>query len=211
MTDIKICGIKDAESLKKTIESGARFIGLVFYPDSSRYVEPEQARLLSRMAPTGVRMVGLFVNPDDSWLSHVLGIVPLDMIQLHGSEPTVRVAEIKSKYNLPIIKAIPLAKKEDLEKVDTYIQVADWLLFDTKSENTTDHGGTGRTFDWAILKNRKFSKPWMLSGGLHAGNVAEALSTLQPDAVDVSSGVESERGVKDPLKIAEFIQTVKNL
>lgn len=210
MTDIKICGIKDSLSLKIATEQGARFIGLVFFPDSPRFVEPEQARLLSRMAPTGVRMVGLFVNPDDAWLSHVLGVVPLDMIQLHGAEAPVRVAEIKAKYNLPIIKAIPLANKEDLGMVDAYIQVADWLLFDTKSENTGEHGGTGRTFDWTILENRKFSKPWMLSGGLHTGNVAEALSTLQPDAVDVSSGVESERGVKDPLKIAEFIQTVKN-
>lgn len=210
MPDIKICGIKEAGALKTAIDSGARFIGLVFYPKSPRYVEPEQARILSRMTPTGVRTVGLFVNPDDSWLSHVLGAVPLDMIQLHGTESPVRVQEIKSRYHSPVIKAISIASAGDLADVDTYVQVVDWLLFDTKSPISDEHGGSGRTFDWNILKNKKFTKPWMLSGGLNAGNVGEALSILEPDAVDVSSGVESERGVKDPSKIAEFIQTVKN-
>ena len=210
MTEVKICGITEEKALKAALDSGARYIGLVFYPKSPRFIDPEQARIISRMVPTGVRVVGLFVDPQDDWLEKVFSAVPLDMIQLHGQETPVRVSAIRSRYNLPVIKAVPIGNKEDLGKIDMYVRVADWVLCDAKAPNSTDFGGTGQSFDWTLLKNRKFAKPWMLSGGLTAENVADALSVLQPDAVDVSSGVEISRGVKDPSKIADFIQTVKN-
>ncbi|OIN87186.1 MAG: N-(5'-phosphoribosyl)anthranilate isomerase [Alphaproteobacteria bacterium CG1_02_46_17] len=209
MTDVKICGIKEKNHLDVAAQAGARFIGLVFYPKSPRFIDPEMARLLSRSAPTGVRMVGLFVDPDDAWLSHVLGAVPLDMIQLHGAESPVRVQEIRSIHHLPIIKAIPVARPEDLEKAQEYEQVADWLLFDSKSQKSSVSGGSGISFDWKILEGKRFERPWMLSGGLHVGNVQNALSCLHPNAVDVSSGVESELGIKDPSRIIEFLKQVR--
>ncbi|HOO52207.1 MAG TPA: phosphoribosylanthranilate isomerase [Alphaproteobacteria bacterium] len=215
MTDVKICGIRHQNHLDCAAKSGARYIGLVFYPNSPRFIDPEMARILARSAPTGVRLVGLFVNPDNAFLDKVLSSVPLDMVQLHGSEPPVRVMEIKSTHTLPVIKAIPVAKDKDLQDVDEYSQVADWLLFDAKVTRTNDSfssplpGGNGVSFDWTILKNRRFSRPWMLSGGLHKGNVGDALSILNPDAVDVSSGVEASVGEKDSSKISEFIQIVR--
>ncbi len=209
MTDVKICGIKEKNHLDVAAQAGARFIGLVFYPKSPRFIDPEMARLLSRSAPTGVRMVGLFVDPDDAWLSHVLGAVPLDMIQLHGGESPVRVQEIRAHHHVPIIKAIPVARPEDLEKTQEYEQVADWLLFDSKSQKSSVSGGSGISFDWKILEGKRFKRPWMLSGGLNSENIGEALSFLHPDAVDVSSGVESEVGVKDPSRIIEFLKQVR--
>ncbi|MDD3020322.1 MAG: phosphoribosylanthranilate isomerase [Alphaproteobacteria bacterium] len=209
MTDVKICGIKEKNHLDIAAQAGARFIGLVFYPKSPRFIDPEMARLLSRSAPTGVRMVGLFVDPDDAWLSHVLGAVPLDMIQLHGGESPVRVQEIRAHHHVPIIKAIPVAQPEDLEKTQEYEQVADWLLFDSKSQKSSVSGGSGISFDWKILEGKRFKRPWMLSGGLNSENIGEALSFLHPDAVDVSSGVESEVGVKDPSRMIEFLKQVR--
>lgn len=210
MVDVKICGLKDPSHLDVAATSGARFAGLVFYPKSPRYIDPELARLISRAAPTGLRMVGLFVDPDDATLDRVLAAVPLDMIQLHGSEPPARVAAIKARYHLPVIKAIPVATRDDLAPVPSYEQVADWLLFDAKAPATaTLPGGNGRNFDWSILRGKSFARPWMLSGGLTADNVGDALSLLRPDAVDVSSGVEKEPGHKDPLLIKAFITNVR--
>lgn len=206
MTDVKICGISDPTHLDCAAKGGARFIGLVFYPPSSRYIDPEQARILARTAPTGVRTVGLFVNPDNAKLDRTVSAVPIDMIQLHGHEDPVRIAEIKSMFHIPVIKALPVAQPADLDGIADYEQVSDWLLFDAK---TPQFGGSGQSFDWKILQNRKFARPWMLSGGLHAGNIKEALSTLSPDAVDVSSGVESAPGKKDCSKITEFLQAVR--
>lgn len=134
--------------------------------------------------------------------------MPLDMIQLHGNESPARVAEIRARCAMPVMKAIRIANPDDLAPVPAYEDVADWLLFDTKTEGPLT-GGTGHAFDWNILKGRRFKKPWMLGGGLNAGNVGEALSLLKPDAVDVSSGVESARGVKDAAKIREFIMAVR--
>lgn len=209
MTSVKICGISDPENLRVATQNGARFIGFVFYPPSPRYLEFDIAWNLARNVPTGVRSVGLFVNPDDAQLDHILTGIQLDMIQLHGDESPGRIAEIKAKYNMPVIKAIRVANQGDLEGIEGYEAAADWLLFDAKPQNADLPGGMGETFDWAILAGREFKKPWMLSGGLNADNIDQALSILNPDAMDVSSGVESSRGVKDPKKIKEFLQTVK--
>lgn len=225
MTEVKICGLKDPDHLRVAYECGARYAGLVFVRESPRFIEPELARLVARTAPTGLRMTGLFRNADDDWISHVFGAVPLDIIQLHGNESPVRVAEIKSRFHLPVIKAFPVAVADDLKAVEPFLPVIDWILFDAKS-STHPHlnpppsrerkdvdrgcfGGSGQVFDWTLLKNKKFAKPWMLSGGLTNENVGEALSLLSPDAVDVSSGVECARGVKDPSKIRDFIRTIK--
>jgi len=210
MTQIKICGLQTPESLSVVSRSGARFSGFVFVPESPRFIHPEQARLLARQLPTGLRSVGLFVNPSDEDLSHILGIVALDFIQLHGSESPARVQDIKSRFHLPVIKAFAVSTAEDVAQVAAYTSVIDWILFDAKAPASSNiAGGNGVAFDWTILKDRTFPKPWMLSGGLTPDNVAEALSILKPDAVDVSSGVESSRGVKDLQKIRDFCAAVK--
>ena len=208
MTFVKICGIKDPVSLQAATENGAKFIGLVFYPPSFRYVETEQAKILARHIPTGVKAVGLFVNPTNEELDKVLPITQLDMIQLHGNETPGRVQEIKDTYSIKVIKALPIGGEEDLKQVGAHEAVADWLLFDTK---VAEHGGSGQSFDWTLLQGKTFNKPWMLAGGLHKDNIADALSVLAPHAIDVSSGVEREKGVKDPEKIKEFLEHVRLL
>jgi len=210
MTKIKICGIKTPEALRTCIEAGADFVGFVFYPSSPRYIEIDTAKELALQIPTGLRSVGLFVDPTDEQLESVLGKVPLDMIQLHGNEDIDHVQTIKNKHHMPIIKAFPVRDASDIEKSRAFEPYIDWLLFDAKPINADLPGGTGQSFDWGLMKGKSFSKPWMLSGGLTPENVSEALSILSPDAVDVSSGVESARGVKDVKKIKKFIATVKN-
>jgi len=210
MTDVKICGLSTPDTLATAIESGARFVGFVFYEPSPRNVSFDTAWNLARAVPTGVRSVGLFVNPTDEELERILAGVQLDIIQLHGDESPGRIAEIKSRYHQPVIKAIRVANKEDLENIDGFEAAADWLLFDAKPEGADLPGGTGESFDWNILSNRDFKKPWMLSGGLDADNVKDALNLLNPTAVDISSGVESAKGVKDVSKIKSFIEAVKS-
>jgi phosphoribosylanthranilate isomerase len=220
---VKICGISEPHTLQAAIEGGARFIGLVFYPPSPRHVSFDTAWTLARMIPTGVRVVGLFVDPDDALLDKIATGIQMDMIQLHGNESAGRVAEIKARYNIPVMKAIRVGSADDLAQLEEFEAAADWLLFDAKvekkltpppflrgEENIWLPGGTGESFDWNILAGRTFKKPWMLSGGLTCENIQTALSILNPDAVDVSSGVESARGVKDKDKIKAFIQTVKH-
>ena len=213
---VKICGLRDTETLSAALEAGADFIGLVFYPPSPRFVDVETAAGLadfikSQSVSKKILAVGLFVDPSDALLGEVLGRVAPDMIQLHGSETPERVLAVGETYNLPVIKALPVATELDFNLIAAYEAVADWLLFDAKPADSNLPGGTGKTFDWSLLEGRRFSKPWMLSGGLHAGNIADALRLLSPDAVDVSSGVESARGVKDVTKIKEFINKIKSL
>lgn len=206
---VKICGVTTPDILSATAQSGARFVGFVFADGSPRALHPEQARLLARQIPTGLRSVGLFVDPDDATLDRVLSTVPLDMIQLHGTESIARVHAIQSRYRIPIIKAFALATPEDIAAIDPYLPVIDWVLCDAKSPPTSSlAGGNGVPFDWTLLKGKTFAKPWMLSGGLTPANVKDALSGLSPDAVDVSSGVESQRGVKDAQKIKDFVANV---
>ena len=211
---IKICGLSEDKTLSASIDAGADFIGLVFYPPSPRYVHVEQAAALSKFVrergvSEGFGVVGLFVDPDDQLLNRIVSEVEPDYLQLHGHETPERVRAVGEQYKLPVIKAIRVHDESDLDLVDEYQDAADWLLFDAKPPKADLPGGTGERFDWSILKDRRFEKPWMLSGGLDVDNVEEALSVLQPDAVDVSSGVESSRGVKDSRKIQEFIAKVR--
>lgn len=207
MTKVKICGLSEPNTLTTAIDAGADFIGLVFYEPSPRHVDIEVAKYLSNFIPDTVQVVGLFVNPDNNYLSSVINEVPLTMIQLHGDESIERAGEVKEKFGLPIIKALSISSKEDLKNIKQYEDIADLLLFDAKGENIS--GGNGKVFDWSILGQYQGTKPWMLAGGLTPNNVNEALKTLKPHALDVSSGVESAKGVKDNDKIRAFISAVK--
>lgn len=207
MTEVKICGLKDSENLKAAIEAGAAFVGFVFFEGSPRNIDFHTAANLRQLTPENVKAVGLFVNPSNADLEKFAVGLRLDMIQLHGDETPDRIMDIKRAFGIPVMKAIRIGDKTDLEQLDEFLPVADWLLFDVKIEG--EHGGTGKSFDWSLLRRRKIEKPWMLSGGLNAGNVASALGILRPKAVDVSSGVEIERGVKDAAKIRAFIKAAK--
>lgn len=207
MTKVKICGLSTPETLTAAIDGGADFIGLVFYAPSPRHVEIEVASYLAKQVPDHIDVVGLFVNPNDTYIEQVINEVPITMVQLHGHETVERVSEAKEKFNLPVIKALPIETADDLETTKQYDGIADWLLFDAKGEKLP--GGNGVVLDWNILKNYQGQSPWMLAGGLTPDNVAEALSILSPNAVDVSSGVESAKGVKEIDKIHSFIKAVK--
>lgn len=203
---VKICGLRDAESLDVAVKAGARFTGFVFFEKSPRHVEISRAAGLAASVPMGVARVGLFVNPDDAMLQQVLADVPLDMIQLHGLESPARVAEVKALTGLPVIKAVGVASASDLEPLWDYGLAADMLLVDAKpSPDAELPGGNGLAFDWRLLVGRRWLKPWLLAGGLTPLNVAEAIRLTGAQAVDVSSGVESAPGVKDAGLIREFI------
>lgn len=204
---VKICGLSTPESMTTAIENNADYIGLVFYPPSPRHVELDVAKYLASFTPDLIEIVGLFVNPNDDLLSETLRAVPLTMIQLHGDESPARVRDVKKKFNIPVMKALPIETAEDLKLAKAYDDVADWLLFDAKGEELP--GGNGVTFDWDILKGYRGSKPWMLAGGLTPQNVADAVTQTGAYAVDVSSGVESGAGIKDIAKIQAFLKAIK--
>ena len=209
---VKICGIKTIEALEAAISGGAAFIGFVFFKSSPRNIDIGIAKELCSIVPEGVRSVGLFVNPSDEELEIVLKDVRLDMLQLHGNEPPKRVREIKKRFGLPVIKAFSVSTAADVVGAYAYEDVADWFVFDAKApEGSRVPGGTGQSFDWALLAEEEFEKPWMLSGGLSLENVENALMVLSPTAVDVSSGVESSRGEKDVAKIKAFLATANKV
>ncbi len=208
MSLVKICGLKNEESVKAAIEGGASFIGFVFFPESPRYIEIEEAAHLSHLIPDTTEIVGLFVEASDEDIQKVLSRVPLTLLQLHGLESPERVSEIKEKFKIPIIKALPISEPSDLEYVDSYKTVADWLLFDTKLSDGSS-GGAGVSFDWSLLSNVRTMIPWFLAGGLTPENIGSAIEILNPPAVDVSSGVESVRGVKNPNKIRIFLKNTR--
>lgn len=205
---VKICGVSHPGAVTAAVQGGARYIGLVFYERSPRHVAPPLAAELARMVPTGVRTVGLFVDPTNEYLEHVVSQVPLDLIQLHGDETPERVAEIRAAFSMPVMKAIKVSSAADLDAADAYAAVADRLLFDAKppAKVAALPGGNGIAFDWTILTGRTWSKPWMLSGGLTASNVAEAIAVSGAASIDVSSGVEDRPGHKDPDLIRDFLK-----
>ena len=212
--DAKICGLSTAAAVDAAVTGGARFVGFVFYPPSPRNVTPEQAAALSAPVPSRVTRTGLFVDASDAIIEGVLARVPLDLLQFHGKESPRRVAEVKSRFHKPVMKAIPIAGPEDRDAALPYLEVADWLLFDAMPPRAQENalpGGNGLAFDWQLLGGRSWSRPWMLSGGLTAKNLAEAVATTHATAVDVSSGVEIRPGVKDLGKIAEFLAAARAL
>lgn len=205
----KICGISTPETMQAALDAGARWVGLVFFPKSPRNVSIATAAELSRMVGTGTRVVGLFVDPSDELLADVTGQVPLDLIQLHGSETPERVAAIRARFNLPVMKALKVGDTADLDSAMAYEPVVDMLLFDAKPpRGAILPGGNGVAFDWSLLTGRVWSKPWMLSGGLDPANVAEAIRATGARSVDVSSGVEEAPGRKSPDLIRAFLEAV---
>lgn len=207
---VKICGLTTKESVAAAVEAGARYIGFVFFPKSPRNITIKQAALLARDVPDGVAKVALTVNADDAQLEALLSQVSIDILQLHGSESPARVAEIKARFGLPVLKAVGVADAADLGQLETYAQVADQLLVDAKPPKGYDlPGGNGLAFDWRLIAGREWPVPWLLAGGLTPENVAEAVRLTGATQVDVSSGVESTAGVKDLDKIAAFIRAAK--
>lgn len=212
--EAKICGINAAEAMRAAVDGGAAYVGLVFYPPSPRYVTPTEAAALARLAPAGVVKVGLFVDIGDAVLAEVLSRVPLDVLQLHGAETPERVRDIKAATGLRVMKAIKIAAAEDVAAAEPYVGVADRLLFDAKAPPDLQGalpGGNALKFDWQHLGGRTWPCPWMLSGGLDAGNVAEAVAISGAPAVDVSSGVEQRPGFKSTERIAAFLAAVSRL
>ncbi len=205
----KICGISTPETMQAALDAGARWVGLVFFPKSPRNVSIATAAELSRMVGTGTRVVGLFVDPTDDLLDDVTGQVPLDLIQLHGGETPERVAAIRARFNLPVMKALKVGDAADLDAATSYEPVVDMLLFDAKPpKGAILPGGNGVAFDWSLLTGRIWQKPWMLSGGLDPANVADAIRATGAKAVDVSSGVEDAPGRKSPDLIRDFLNAV---
>ncbi|MBL4721646.1 MAG: phosphoribosylanthranilate isomerase [Alphaproteobacteria bacterium] len=215
----KICGLNSSESVHAAITGGASHIGFVFYPPSPRAISPTQARDFIREAPIPERReavitVGLFVNADDALFDAVLEAAPLKMLQLHGAETPDRVAALKKRYDLPVMKAISVAEARDIERAEQYLGSADWLLFDAKPPATMKNalpGGNAVQFDWTLMSRREWSLPWMLAGGVNAGNVEQAIAQSGAKVIDVSSGVEDAPGVKNPAKISNFLTIVAAL
>jgi len=203
----KICGLSTADSVAAAVEGGADYLGFVFYAPSPRNVAAARVAELCRAVPAGITRVGLFVDADDATIAAVLAAVPLDMLQLHGGETPSRVAAVRSRFALPVMKALPIADPADVAAADAYLDVADRLLFDARPPRRADAlpGGNGLVFDWRLIAGRGWRLPWTLSGGLTASNVAEGVRLTGARAVDVSSGVESAPGVKDTAKIAAFL------
>jgi phosphoribosylanthranilate isomerase len=208
--DAKICGLSTAVSLDAAVHAGARWVGFVTYPKSPRHISTDILKALGARVPKSVGRVGLFVDPDDALLDERLATGAIDMLQLHGSETPARVAELKARFGKPAMKVIKVAKAGDVEQgVAAYASVADRLMFEPADGILP--GGNGKPFDWTILSGRKVPAPWILAGGLTPDNVAEAVRVTGARAVDVSSGVESSRGVKSIELIRAFLDRVKAL
>ena len=207
MMRVKICGVTTTDSLKAAVDAGAAYIGFNFFKKSPRYLDLSSVADLAQEVPVGVCKVGLWVNPTDEELDAMLAVVPIDMIQLHGSESVERVAEVKEAYGLPVMKVIGVSGADDIAQINDYEQVADQILLDAKPpKDAVLPGGNGLAFDWNLIAKRRFAVPWMLAGGLVPENVAEAVRLTGAQQVDVSSGVEASVGVKDDQLISDFIR-----
>ena len=209
-TQVKVCGLKTAESIAAAARAGVSYIGLNFFAKSPRSVTPEQARELALETPVGIAKVGLVVNVDNAFLDHLTEHVPLDMLQLHGSETPERVAEVRARYRLPVIKAIGIASAEDAKQIDVYGQVADQILVDAKApKDAVLPGGNGLAFDWQLINRKFWPKPWMLAGGLTPENVGLAVQMTGARQVDTASGVETAPGVKDAAMMEAFVKAAR--
>jgi phosphoribosylanthranilate isomerase len=204
--DVKICGVKDDRAVAAAVEGGARYLGFNFYPPSPRAVSPKEALELGRALPADLMRVGVMVDPDDDLIDQTLDA--LDAIQLHGKETPERVRSVKERTGKTVIKALRIGDAEDLEPLQRFAEIADIILFDAKPPSTPNSlpGGNGLTFDWRLLQDLQLNVPWILSGGLDAANLSDAVRLCRATAVDVASGVESAPGVKDAAKIRLFLE-----
>jgi phosphoribosylanthranilate isomerase len=208
---VKICGLNTAETLDTALDAGADLVGFVFFPRSPRHLTFDAARALGARVRGRARKVALTVDVDDAMIDAIVAALAPDLLQLHGKEPPERVAALKQRLGLPVLKAIAVEERGDLAAAARYTTVADWLLFDARApRDATRPGGLGRPFDWRLLEGLDLPIPFMLSGGLDAGNVAEAVRITRAGAVDVSSGVERAPGEKDPDKIRTFVRAARD-
>jgi len=208
---VKICGLSTPEALDVALEAGADMVGFVFYPPSPRNLSFKTAAALEARVRGRAMKVALSVDADDTLLAYAVDALGPDILQLHGTESPVRLAAIKAQFGLPVMKAIPVETKADLAAIARYAAVADYLLFDARApREATRPGGLGNTFDWHLLERLDPGVPFLVSGGLNAGNVGEALRITQAPGVDVSSGVERAPGVKDPDKISAFVRAARD-
>ena len=210
-TRVKICGLGRPSDVAACAAAGAAYVGFVFFEKSPRNVSLETAHELALEVPMGIAKVALTVNADDAALEALLDRVPLDMLQLHGSETPERVAQVRDRFGLPVMKAVGVAGEEDLDALEDYARAADQVLIDAKPAKDAElPGGNGLSFDWRLLVGRRWAAPWMLAGGLTPDNVVEAIRLTGARQVDVSSGVESARGVKDADLIQQFLQAAQS-
>lgn len=210
--EAKICGLKSKDAVAAAVGAGATSVGFVFFERSPRNVTLAEVRDLIVDVPKSIGRVGLVVDTDDAFLAEIADGGFLDMIQLHGQECPARVAEVRERFGLPVMKAIAIEGPEDLENARSYEGVADRLMFDAKPpKNATRPGGNAVAFDWDLLRGITWQKPWVLAGGLTPENVADAVRISGASAVDVSSGVEDAPGVKSLSKIKVFLNNVQEL
>ena len=209
----KICGLSSEDAIGAAAAGGAAYVGFVFYPPSPRAVVPARAGALCAQVPRGVRRVGLFVDADDPAIDATLAVAPLDILQFHGRESPARVADARRRFGLPVMKAIAVAGPGDVRAASIYEGAADLLLFDAKPPRRPDAlpGGNGLAFDWHLIAGHRWGLPWMLSGGLTAEMLPEAVRVSGAAMVDVSSGVERRPGEKDPDKIRAFLEVARAL
>ena len=211
MKQVKICGLNDAAGYDAAVAAGADYIGFVFYPPSPRAVSPAQAAALAARHQGGPRRVGLLVDATDAEIEAILAAVPLDILQLHGDETPNRAAAVRLRFGLPVMKALGIAEAADLAQLARYAPVVDMFLLDAKPPpGAALPGGNAASFDWTLLAGQAIPRPWLLAGGLTPGNVAAAIGLSGAPGVDVSSGVELARGVKDPARIHAFIQAARS-
>lgn len=207
---VKICGLSTRETLEVALDAGADMVGFVFFPPSPRHLSLEAGRDLGRQVKRRALKVALTVDADDATLDNIMDALSPDILQLHGMESVARLRDIKQRFGRPVMKAVPVATAPDLAVLPGYAAVADRILFDARApKDATRPGGLGAPFDWHLLENLDLKLPYMVSGGLHADNVAEALRVTRAGGVDVSSGVESASGVKDPEMIKAFIRAAR--
>lgn len=208
--DIKICGLKTPETIAAALDGGASHIGFIFFAKSPRYVEPELAGRLREAARGRAQAVAVAVDADDAVLDRIVSETKPDLLQLHGKETPERVAEVKARYGLSVMKALSVSAAADLDQIAPYLGIADRFLFDAKPPKGSElPGGNGVSFDWRLLQRLDGSADYMLSGGLSAQNIGEALALADPPGIDISSGVESAPGVKDISLIDAFFRAVR--
>jgi phosphoribosylanthranilate isomerase len=207
---VKICGLSTRETLDAALQAGADMVGFVFFPPSPRHLSLEAARELGKQAKGRASKVALTVDADDATLANIVEALQPDILQLHGKETVARLRDIKQTFGLQVMKAIAVETPADLAPLPGYAAVADRILFDARApKEATRPGGLGAVFDWHVLENLDLKVPFMVSGGLHAGNVAQAIRVTRAGGVDVSSGVERTPGVKDPEMIRNFIRAAR--
>lgn len=207
---VKICGLRSPDAIDAALDAGADMLGFVFFPPSPRHVGLEPAHALNAHLGGRAKKVALTVDASDDDITRIVEALQPDVLQLHGKETPDRVVAVRTRFGLPVMKALPIAEPADLSPIRLYDKIAERLLFDARApRDATRPGGLGKAFDWTLLKDIDPGVSFMLSGGLHAENVAEALSVTQAPGVDVSSGVESAPGVKDVNKIRAFVRTAR--